>query len=1028
MPALPSRRELESLKRPELQALCKDHGVKANLKTDALIELLLDTKKTNPRAAPAPPTTRRSVSTRQPSRVVTRISSAIIHDTDDEQDEEEEADQQVDEEETENHPEPEPEPIPPPTRTRKAKDTQTRLGVGRPVVAGGNGARAVTKSVSVAKGKRGRNSKAVKPVVEDTILEEVEEEQQPQAQAGPSNIPVEAVPITPDELAQDVPNADGMTALDVAVAQAMRPLNQQVQTLRSELEQVLPELVQLRKQVAELQALEQRVASLATQVETLTSQSVSTTALDEELKQVKDMVATTRRAGPLPSTPRHLSPAPRPSFNPNAHASSSTSHTIAPIKNHELPTPGLAPSMLGKRSRDSTSSDLTGIIDEGQEEDLSEEELAKKVVRPTKKRVRLQKDPEEEEEVEMEPEAEAAAPRVPSFTVFTGEEEDPYVDPPPPTEGLPAFYDSDSPTDPAPRQTTSTQNASENQHPFTFAFLPISSTPAGASAFDLPSFPYPEAPQSPTPAGPSMPARDFGERTDIFGAFGLPPPGRPRSRITSSSTSRSNSGAGAFVDPAALTRRTSDQEGREDPNGGFGGLLREGDAPALKRTMYGTELEGDTRFGDFGLEGVASFNWGGGRATFATRCTTSTSHPRPNSLAMFASLSLLGLALLPFVVSKTFDVQVGGPNGTLEFSPSALSANVGDQVIFHFNPKNHSVHQSSFADPCGQKEGGFASGFNFVAANSSVESRPTYTVTVNDTEPIWVYCSQLKNQPGSHCGAGMVFAINCPSDDSPNSLGNFKKAALAVGASLSAAALQASATPDAGSGGSPTLTAAYGDVTIPPQPSATVVTADITLGSSTWQTIYTSFVNSPAATPAAAEGAVHTVVVGGTGKLFFTPDHIMAAPRDQVVFQFQQKNHTVTQSSFADPCRPLNALNATAPQGFKSGFKPVGANDTEFPTFTITVNDTAPIWAYCGQTNPTSHCGAGMVFAINAVDNGTRSFTAFQNVAEQLNGTASGSAGAPNQTGAPPNGALSLNIGGGASVVMALLAVAASLL
>jgi hypothetical protein len=30
--------------------------------------------------------------------------------------------------------------------------------------------------------------------------------------------------------------------------------------------------------------------------------------------------------------------------------------------------------------------------------------------------------------------------------------------------------------------------------------------------------------------------------------------------------------------------------------------------------MYGTELDGDTRFGDFGLEGVASgFNWGGGR-------------------------------------------------------------------------------------------------------------------------------------------------------------------------------------------------------------------------------------------------------------------------------------------------------------------------------------------------------------------------------------------------------------------------------
>ena len=31
----------------------------------------------------------------------------------------------------------------------------------------------------------------------------------------------------------------------------------------------------------------------------------------------------------------------------------------------------------------------------------------------------------------------------------------------------------------------------------------------------------------------------------------------------------------------------------------------------MKRTMYGTELDGDTRFGDFGVEGVASGFWAG---------------------------------------------------------------------------------------------------------------------------------------------------------------------------------------------------------------------------------------------------------------------------------------------------------------------------------------------------------------------------------------------------------------------------------
>jgi hypothetical protein len=81
----------------------------------------------------------------------------IIHDTDDEEDGEDEDE------------EAEPEPAPAP-RTRKAKETQTRLGVGRPVAAGGSGPRAVTKSVTVSRGKRGRPSRNVKtkePTIEE---------------------------------------------------------------------------------------------------------------------------------------------------------------------------------------------------------------------------------------------------------------------------------------------------------------------------------------------------------------------------------------------------------------------------------------------------------------------------------------------------------------------------------------------------------------------------------------------------------------------------------------------------------------------------------------------------------------------------------------------------------------------------------------------------------------------------------------------------------------------------------------------
>jgi len=64
---------------------------------------------------------------------------------------------------------PSPPPMPPP-RTRKAKELQTKLGVGKPVLAGGTGPRAVTRSSSSSKGKRAKSSKSMKPR-EATIVE-----------------------------------------------------------------------------------------------------------------------------------------------------------------------------------------------------------------------------------------------------------------------------------------------------------------------------------------------------------------------------------------------------------------------------------------------------------------------------------------------------------------------------------------------------------------------------------------------------------------------------------------------------------------------------------------------------------------------------------------------------------------------------------------------------------------------------------------------------------------------------------------
>lgn len=55
-------------------------------------------------------------------------------------------------------------------RTRKAKETQTRLGVGKPLAAGGQGPRAVTRSSGSSRGKEAKLSKSHKPK-EPTIQE-----------------------------------------------------------------------------------------------------------------------------------------------------------------------------------------------------------------------------------------------------------------------------------------------------------------------------------------------------------------------------------------------------------------------------------------------------------------------------------------------------------------------------------------------------------------------------------------------------------------------------------------------------------------------------------------------------------------------------------------------------------------------------------------------------------------------------------------------------------------------------------------
>lgn len=384
------------------------------------------------------------------------------------------------------------------------------------------------------------------------------------------------------------------------------------------------------------------------------------------------------------------------------------------------------------------------------------------------------------------------------------------------------------------------------------------------------------------------------------------------------------------------------------------------------------------------------------------------------------SLGVAALALASSVSATVYDITVGDKNGDTMFTPEAIFANPGDQVVFHFQQKNHSVTQSSFAAPCSLKDGGFDSGFHPVPANQT-DNFPTYAITVNDTNPIWVFCDQASGLPTSHCGKGMVFAVNCGQDGTPNSFTNFKSSALAIGAQLQAQASGASATPPASS--TPVATAAYGGVTIPPAPSESVVTVVVTVEASVWTSVYSSYPGSPQATPASLAGNVHQVVVGNSnGSLTFDPAFVAAQPRDTISFQFHQKNHTVTQSTFDAPC-----LAKTG--GLDSGFQAVAANATDFPVWNVTVNDTAPLWFFCEQHKPdgSSHCGAGMVFAVNPVQDSARNFTAYQSLAQTLNGTnTTGGAAQPSPSPSPTasgaSSTLATNLALGLGSIVAIVA------
>ncbi|MCJ1310576.1 hypothetical protein MMC25_004241 [Agyrium rufum] len=172
-------------------------------------------------------------------------------------------------------------------------------------------------------------------------------------------------------------------------------------------------------------------------------------------------------------------------------------------------------------------------------------------------------------------------------------------------------------------------------------------------------------------------------------------------------------------------------------------------------------------------------------------------------------------------MGMTHQVTVGGEAG-LVYTPSTISAAVGDMVQFNFLSQNHTVTQSSFGTPCEAMEGGADTGF-MPNPNNTVSPPPAMMMQVTAATPMWFYCRQK-----GHCGKGMVFSINPTAAKSQQM---FLSMAIAQNGTASAAAPPPPAYSTMSSTSSMTTMAA------PPPPSmassAAVAVATMVTGSGT---------------------------------------------------------------------------------------------------------------------------------------------------------------------------------------------------
>jgi hypothetical protein len=266
--------------------------------------------------------------------------------------------------------------------------------------------------------------------------------------------------------------------------------------------------------------------------------------------------------------------------------------------------------LLGKRPRDSPDSEVNGRA-----EPSSKDDDAHKLPQPQKKRMKFSSD--------HATDVVAGSSRNPGppgrtatrkFTVYTGEEEKPDYDPPPPTAHLSDLLGGrPSPITPHDLHTM-TANAVENQ--------PVGvNYSAFQAAIATPVYPgagfasYLTRPESPTSHLVERAGRR--DRASPFLLSGMPTgpsDARPAPNLPQQRSANPEANDDTF---SSLLRTPPLHPIHSHTSGNGEATSTLDDTPVFPmKTIYGTELESDTRFGDFGVEGMATSYWQKGQRRF----------------------------------------------------------------------------------------------------------------------------------------------------------------------------------------------------------------------------------------------------------------------------------------------------------------------------------------------------------------------------------------------------------------------------